>query len=610
MSWIYDLGASIVQQRSLLTLALTVSLAGLLFGIDTGVVSGALAFLRDDEILEAYAKDVSKLAWAQEVIVSAALIPAGVGSTCGGLLADAMGRKTALLVADVLFVLGSGLMAGARSLGMLIGGRASVGLAIGVASVTAPVFIAESSPSATRAALCSLNVLMITFGQFLAYLSNLICSFLPGDWRWMLGVPAIPAAVQAVLLLRLPESETWLVARRKRKARERVSDADVIAVTEMKHYAATLEGPPGDGDRRIENDAHVSEPTNRAAAGRGLRVSKASHERYEADKAENRREEMTPYSSVSADQHEHGSSASTDVNNRASLGTTTISHDGEDIALLPTSSSLTRPASRSFWRLIRSKNERMVLLQELHVGVGLQILQQLAAINSVMYFAPVLLMLAGVHDRRLALAVSLIPAAVNTVGSLVGMVAIDTFGRRKLFLTSLAGVVLALGLLGAAFYSGERDSPLVVSGSEGWATAYQDSSQESSVFCKGTDLRKSYESSYDGSFSGTSHGTIGRITTCSACLHAGCGFCGSTKLQQVFRDGGFCLDKSNVSAAETYCESTSIHGMREDLDGDGSDSNDQMLFTVGCPNRHVYLILLLLLLYLAAFSPGVGKFFV
>lgn len=110
---------------------------------------------------------------SQETIVSMAIAGAIVGAAAGGWLNDAYGRKKATLFADVIFALGAILMAAAPDPYVLILGRLLIGLGVGTASVTAPVYIAEASPSEIRGSLVSTNVLMITGGQFLSYLVNL-----------------------------------------------------------------------------------------------------------------------------------------------------------------------------------------------------------------------------------------------------------------------------------------------------------------------------------------------------------------------------------------------------------------------------------------------------
>ncbi|KAM0024964.1 putative major facilitator, sugar transporter, major facilitator superfamily [Helianthus debilis subsp. tardiflorus] len=195
-----------------LGLTVVAGIGGLLFGYDTGVISGALLYIRDE--FEA----VDQSSFLQETIVSMALVGAMIGAAGGGWINDAYGRKRATLLADVVFALGSFVMALAPDPYVLIFGRFLVGLGVGVASVTAPMYIAEAAPSEIRGGLVSTNVLMITGGQFLSYLVNLAFTEVPGTWRWMLGVAAVPAIVQFLLMLLLPESPRWLYMKSKSEA--------------------------------------------------------------------------------------------------------------------------------------------------------------------------------------------------------------------------------------------------------------------------------------------------------------------------------------------------------------------------------------------------------
>ncbi|KAK2443194.1 inositol transporter [Trifolium repens] len=185
-------------------------IGGLLFGYDTGVISGALLYIKDDF------DDVRKSSFLQETIVSMALVGAIIGAATGGWINDVFGRKKATLSADVVFTLGSIVMAAAPDAYVLILGRLLVGIGVGVASVTAPVYIAESSPSEIRGSLVSTNVLMITGGQFLSYLVNLAFTEVPGTWRWMLGVAGLPAVIQFCVMLFLPESPRWLFLKNRK----------------------------------------------------------------------------------------------------------------------------------------------------------------------------------------------------------------------------------------------------------------------------------------------------------------------------------------------------------------------------------------------------------
>nr|GEW96156.1 inositol transporter 1-like [Tanacetum cinerariifolium] len=207
---IYDGDHKITYFSNKYVLGLTVvaGIGGLLFGYDTGVISGALLYIRDEF------EEVDRSSVLQETIVSMALLGAMIGAAAGGWLNDVRGRKSATLIADVIFALGSFVMAAAPDPYVLIFGRLLVGLGVGIASVTAPMYIAEAAPSEIRGGLVSTNVLMITGGQFLSYLVNLGFTQVRGTWRWMLGIAAVPAILQFCLMLLLPESPRWLYKNR------------------------------------------------------------------------------------------------------------------------------------------------------------------------------------------------------------------------------------------------------------------------------------------------------------------------------------------------------------------------------------------------------------
>lgn len=163
--------------------------------------SGALPYLRDD-LLSRYDSNPDRLAWVQELVVSSAIVAAAAGSALGGLLGDRLGRKAALWCGDAAFLAGALLMAAARGAAGLVAGRALVGLGIGIAAVNAPVYLAECAPSSLRATLVTVNVLMITSGQFASYLLDYIFTYVPGTWRWMLVSTQVTAVVHCFVVRR------------------------------------------------------------------------------------------------------------------------------------------------------------------------------------------------------------------------------------------------------------------------------------------------------------------------------------------------------------------------------------------------------------------------
>ena len=185
------------------------ALAGLMFGLDIGVISGATQFIQNEFRITDHT-----IEW----IVSAMMLGAALGAAGAGWMSATLGRKRSLILGAVLFVTGSLLCGFAWSPATLIMARVVLGLAIGIASFTAPMYLAEVAPEYIRGAMVSLYQLMITIGIFVAFLSDTAFSY-SGAWRWMLGVIAIPGALFLAGVFLLPDSPRWLLMRgRKQEA--------------------------------------------------------------------------------------------------------------------------------------------------------------------------------------------------------------------------------------------------------------------------------------------------------------------------------------------------------------------------------------------------------
>jgi MFS transporter, SP family, galactose:H+ symporter len=317
-------------------------LGGLLFGYDTGVISGAELFLRKDFTLSSF---------ALEVIVSGVLVGAAIGALGGGRLADLYGRRRLLIATAVIFAIGAVICAAASSPTVLIIGRIIVGLGIGLSSGTVPVYISEVSPPAARGWTVSIFQLAITVGILLAYVVDYAFAAIQG-WRWMLGLAVVPAAVFAIGMIFLPESPRWLVKNGHREAARKVLG-------------------------RI-----------RTAAG-----ADAELKDIEAS----------------------------------------IQHSDERGRL----SDLLHPSLRA----------------ALVVGIGLAILQQITGINTVIYYAPLIIQSAGIPSASGAILATAGIGVVNVLMTIVSMWLIDRAGRRPLLLTGIAGMIITLFALGYAFHA-------------------------------------------------------------------------------------------------------------------------------------------------------------
>ncbi|GLU14012.1 hypothetical protein SLE2022_306080 [Rubroshorea leprosula] len=444
-----------------LRLAFSAGIGGLLFGYDTGVISGALLYIRDDFA------SVDRKTVLQESIVSMAVAGAIIGAAIGGWMNDRYGRRRALLIADALFFIGAVVMASAPGPALLIVGRVFVGLGVGMASITSPLYISEASPAKIRGALVSTNGFLITGGQFLSYLINLAFTKAPGTWRWMLGIAGLPALLQFVLMILLPESPRWLY----RKGRE--EEAKVIL-------------------RKIYPEHQVEQ------------------------------EIQDLKESVEAEIQEKGST--------------------DKINIL---------------KLLKTKTVRRGLV----AGVGLQIFQQFVGINTVMYYSPTIVQLAGFASNQTALLLSLVTAGLNAAGSIVSIYFIDRTGRKKLLLISLSGVMISLGILSGVFQVTTTHSPMV-------------STNETNRFSKYT--CPDYSSAANSG-----------AWDCMKCLKAtspDCGFCASATNKLL---PGACVISNDT--VKELCQKQS-----------------RSWYTRGCPSRYGWLALIGLALYIIFFSPGMG----
>ena len=130
------------------------------------------------------------------------------------MIADRLGRKRVVMLADIAFILGAFVQAISPSVWIMVIGRAIVGLAVGAGSFVVPLYIAELAPAPFRGKLVTLNILFITIGQVVAYIIGWVFVEWGNEytgWRWIVGLGAVPAIVQILVMLTMPETPRWLV---------------------------------------------------------------------------------------------------------------------------------------------------------------------------------------------------------------------------------------------------------------------------------------------------------------------------------------------------------------------------------------------------------------
>ena len=214
------------------------ALGGLLYGYDTGIISGALLYIPKDIPLHNSAME--------GLVVSSMLFGAIVGAGGSGPLSDKIGRRRLVLFIALVFIVGSLVLAFSTNIAMLIIGRVIVGLAVGGSMSTVPVYLTEMAPTELRGSLGSLNQLMITIGILSAYLVNYAFADM-GAWRWMLGLAVVPSLILLVGVAFMPESPRWLLENKSEKAARDVMkitynpDAIDAEIKEMKEIASNSE---------------------------------------------------------------------------------------------------------------------------------------------------------------------------------------------------------------------------------------------------------------------------------------------------------------------------------------------------------------------------------
>jgi sugar porter (SP) family MFS transporter len=223
----------------ILVIASVAALGGFLFGYDTGVIGGALLYLK---------KDLHASSFDQQAIVGSLLIGAVVGAIAAGYLADAISRKWTKFCGGCVYVLGALGSAFAPDVWTLIGARFVLGVAVGAASFVSPLYISELAPKKLRGGMVSLNQLMITLGIAISYLVNYLLRDASSNWRWMLGLGAVPGLMLALGMIFVPHTPRWLVEEQRDEEAEQVlqrargEDEDIAEELDEIKEVSTEEG--------------------------------------------------------------------------------------------------------------------------------------------------------------------------------------------------------------------------------------------------------------------------------------------------------------------------------------------------------------------------------
>ncbi|KAI8056162.1 major facilitator superfamily domain-containing protein [Syncephalis plumigaleata] len=363
------------------------AIGGFLFGYDTGVISGAMLFIEEEFHLSVL---------QVELIVGATTLGAIFGGFSAGFLSDRFGRRPVTILSSIVFLLGALLMAFAPGYEVLLVGRFVVGIGVGLASMVVPTYISEVSPRQYRGQLVTMNVLMITGGQLVAYCVSAGLGNVTNGWRIMLGIAGVPPIIQLIGMPFLPESPRYLL-RRKRGSR-----ADNTAAA-----------------RRMLTRVYASTPVSLPAC---LRLRRSSN---------------------NADNNNNGGHVANTANEMKFKEQ--VSRQVED-ELLAIEHAATLTAGTTYADLLRPQYRRSLL-----VACGLQAFQQLSGFNTAMYYSASILRMSGFRDKQSAVTFSILVVATNMFMTLVAIRYVDRVGRRRILLYTIMAMALGLLLMGMAF---------------------------------------------------------------------------------------------------------------------------------------------------------------
>ncbi len=321
-----------------LLIAVTAAVGGLLFGYDTSVISGAILFVRQLFQLSST---------GTELAVSIVLGGAALGAAVAGYFADRFGRKPVLIVDAIIFGVFAVVTGLANGLAVFLVARFLVGVAVGVASMITPLYIAEVAPARIRGAFVTLNQLAIVTGIVVAYYVDYVFSG-TGNWRAMFGSAVVPSLILLVALAFLPESPRWLAAH------GRLDEALGIL-------------------SRVETPEEAQ-------------------------------------------------------------------HDLQELR------EVTQTDNLRFRDLFAPRFRRPLL-----VGVLLAIFQQITGVNTIIYYTPTILQMAGFHSASSAILATVLVGGVNLGFTILSLFLLDRVGRRPLLLLGIAGMGLSLIHLGYLF---------------------------------------------------------------------------------------------------------------------------------------------------------------
>ncbi|VDK45398.1 unnamed protein product [Anisakis simplex] len=376
-------------------------IGGFLFGYDTGIVSGAMLYLPRADGL----KPMDSI-W-KELIVSLTPGMAVIGAVLAGPASDRFGRRPVIILSSLVFTIGGIVCAAAPEKVTLLVGRILLGLGIGFASMIVPIYVGEASPANIRGRLVTAFQLMITFGLMAANLFAGAFSYIDPTrvgWRLMFAFASVPSLIQFIGFFFLPETPRFLFKRGRSDEARRVMvdifvryEVEILSDQEFSYFRTNM---------------ICFEVLNKIYGGNAEWVIYEMEEIRAADREERKAQELL----------------------------------GGKLAIV---------------RIFQTPH----VLKALLIGCILQFFQQLIELIRLhlqllvfSYYTSHIITAAGIRDEHVTIWISLAISFVNFAATFIPITTIEKFGRRVLLLISVAGVILALILMGIAFILINKDS--------------------------------------------------------------------------------------------------------------------------------------------------------
>lgn len=363
------------------------TVGGLLFGYDTGVISGVLLMLKPEDLSLDVITDFQR-----ELITSITCLGSFFGSILAFPTSDKYGRRITLALCSAVFVVAAFWLALSTNLTFLVVGRLLVGVAVGVAAQCVPVYLSEISPASIRGSVLALNTLAVTAGQLISYMVSLPMQDIRHSWRYLFGVAAFPAVIFLLLLDFIPESPRWLISKGK--------------------FADALDS------LRVIYPAVPLNLVSLKLKWLILDINKLRRYQDVEDPLIVRSQSISRYSGVANEP----------------LPESTSSQSSNDAAV---------PVERRSHHKMEPRSRRALL-----VGCTLMFFQQVSGINAFLYYAAIIF---AHFDIKNPLVPAMAVAATNFVFTLVALKCIDRIGRRSMLLYTIWIMTVGLLLSSVGF---------------------------------------------------------------------------------------------------------------------------------------------------------------